>query len=68
MIRMTALDLYDTLDEEIEGLNKRLESVDTEDGMMDYRIQVHSLKGIPRPSAPCLPFRLQELPKSGDCG
>lgn len=61
MIRMTALDLYDTLDEEIEGLNKRLESVDTEDGMMDYRIQVHSLKGISQTIGAVLAFSLARV-------
>lgn len=61
MIRMTALDLYDTLDEEIEGLNKRLESVDTEDGMMDYRIQVHSLKGISQTIGAVLVFSLARV-------
>lgn len=61
MIRMIALDLYDTLDEEIEGLNKRLESVDTEDGMMDYRIQVHSLKGISQTIGAVLAFSLARV-------
>ena len=61
MIRMTALDLYDTLDEEIEGLNRRLESVDTEDGMMDYRIQVHSLKGISQTIGAVLVFSLARV-------
>ena len=61
MIRMTALDLYDTLDEEIAGLNKRVDNIDTEDGMMDYRIQVHSLKGISQTIGAILAFSLARV-------
>lgn len=61
IIRMTALDLYDTLDEEIESLNTRVGVIDTEDGMMDYRIQVHSLKGISQTIGAVLAFSLARV-------